>query len=80
MRQTEGTEEEVEEEGGGRQTSNACSCVWVRLEETSPALASTVGVDPLAPLDCEDTEAADGCSEGRVDWMEAGAVLGPGSY
>lgn len=33
------------------------------------------GVAPLPPVG---TEA--GCRGGRVEWMEAGAVLGPGSY
>ena len=72
LRQTGGTEEGVEE-------SRSCSCAWFKLEGTSPAVGSTVGADPLMLLACEGTEAAGGCRGGWVEWMEAGAVLGPGS-
>lgn len=69
-------EEEVGEE---REASNTCSCVWLTLEWASPAIAATVRVDPLSVLACEGTEAAAGCTRGGVEWMEAGAVLGPAS-
>lgn len=65
-----------EEERGGREGSKSCSCAWLKLEGTSPAVASTVGVTELA---CEGTEDAAGCRGGWVEWMEAGAVLGPAS-
>lgn len=64
--------EEVER--AGREGSKTCSCAWIILEGTRPAVASTVGVTVLA---CEGTEAARGCRGGWVEWMEAGAVLGP---
>lgn len=67
---------EEEEEGGGREGSETCSCTWFKLEGTSPAVGSTVGVTVLA---CEGTEAAAGCRGGWVEWIEAGAVLGPAS-
>lgn len=71
LRQTTGMEEGVEEEdGGGREASKTCSCAWIKLE------ASTAGVTELA---CEGTGAAAGCRGGWVEWMEAGAVLGPAS-
>lgn len=76
LRQTVGKEEGAEEEGGGREGSKTCSCAWFKLEGTSPAVASTGRVTVLA---CEGTEGAAGCSGGWVDWMEAGAVLGPAS-
>lgn len=75
LRQTAGTGEgvEEEEEEGGSKTF---SCAWFKFEGTSPAVASTAGVTVLA---CEGTEAAAGCRGGWVEWMEAGAVLGPAS-
>ena len=76
LRQTMGTEEGLEDEGGGREASRTCSCVLFKLEGTSPAVASTVGV---MVLPCEGTEAAAGSRGGWVEWMEAGAVLGPAS-
>lgn len=75
--QTAGVEEVVEEQdGGGREASEAGSCPWFILEGTSPAVASTAGVTMLA---CEGTEPAGGCRRGWVEWIEAGAVLGPAS-
>lgn len=63
-----------EEEREGREGSKTCSCAW--FKGTSPAVASTVGVTVLAS---EGTQAAAGCRAGWVEWMEAGAVLGPAS-
>jgi len=59
-----------DEERGGREGSRTCS---FKLKGTSPALESTVGV----MVSDEETEAAAGCRGGWVEWMEAGAVLGP---
>lgn len=60
-------------ERGGREAS----CVGFKLEGTSPAVASTVGVTALL---CEGIEAAAGSRGGGwVEWMQGGAVLGPGS-
>lgn len=67
-------EEGEEEDGGGREGSATCSCAWFKLEGTSPAVGSTVGVTVLA---CGRTETAAGCRAGWVEWIEAGAVLGP---
>lgn len=72
LRQTEGREEER----GGGEASRTCSCAWFKLDGTSPAVASTAGGTVLL---CEGTEAAAGCRGGWVEWMEAGAVLGPAS-
>lgn len=64
------------EERGGKEASKICSCVGFKLEGTSPSAGSTAGVTVLA---CDGTIAAAGSSNGCVEWMEAGAVLGPGS-
>lgn len=77
LRPTAATVDGVEEEeGGGREGSKICSCTCFKLEGASPAVASTVGVTVLA---CERTGAAAGCRGGWVEWIEAGAVLGPAS-
>lgn len=72
LRQTGGTEEGVEdEEKGGGEASRTCSLACFK------DVASTVGVTALPS---EGTEAAAaGCRRGWVEWMEAGAVLGPAS-
>lgn len=69
LRQTAGKEEGAEE-------SRTCSCAWFKLEGTSPAVGSKVGADPLMVLACKGKDAV---CRGWAEWMEAGAVLGPGS-
>lgn len=65
-----------EEEGGESEASNTCSCGGLKLEGRRAAVGSTVGGTELA---CGGAVAAAGCRGGWVEWMEAGAVLGPGS-
>lgn len=77
LRQTVGTEEGEEVKGvDGTEVSKTCSSAWFKFEGTSPTEGSTVGVAVLAN---DGTEAGAGCRRGWVEWIEAGAVLGPRS-
>lgn len=71
-----GIEEGEEEEAGGGEASKTFSCAWFKLERIRPAVGSTVEVTVLAG---GGTEAAAGCRRGWLEWIDAGAVLGPTS-
>lgn len=56
--------------------SETCSCVRLKLDKTNPKAASTGEVTELG---CGRAGAAAGCRGGWLEWIEAGAVLGPAS-